>query len=306
MTDTTDLKALREECAQWVKEAIGEAVDTRMALNGDGNDYMSWDMSVIWLAWLHLSGKLEAERQRADELKSFYDQEQKLAGRFLRERDCARQVVDELQAEIAALKPEINWPVAQKVRAALDRAACPDAFMRIAVEACTVALKGEQVPLDTGIFTRDELAVACKARVRDMPENYADHQIAKVALNSLSTAPQKPVISKEKLCDWLEDNFDIDDSQRAAFAACFSHCCDCIVQSDLSEPVGEIVAWAGTDREKGITREVDFRFLRFDVLPGTKLYAVTPKPAAKSDLLTRAQALAVETRALACRIKAGD
>src|SRR5471030_1676574 len=57
MTDTTDTAALREECAQWVKEAIGEAVDTHMALNGDGNDYMSWDMSVIWLAWLHLSGK---------------------------------------------------------------------------------------------------------------------------------------------------------------------------------------------------------------------------------------------------------
>ena len=117
---------------------------------------------------------------------------------------------------------------------------------------------------------------------------------------------QVSVISKEKLCDWLEDNFDIDDSQRDAFAACFAHCCDCIVQSHSPAPVGEIVAWAGTDREKGITREVDFRFLRFDVLPGTKLYAVEPEPAAKSDLLTRAQALAVETRALACRIKAGD
>ncbi len=113
------------------------------------------------------------------------------------------------------------------------------------------------------------------------------------------------VISKEKLCDWLEDNFDIDDSQRDAFAACFAHCCDCIFQSHSPAPVGEIVAWAGVDREKGITREVDFRFLRFDVLPGTKLYAVEPA-AAKSDLLTRAQALAVETRALACRIKAGD
>ena len=97
--------------------------------------------------------------------------------------------------------------------------------------------------------------------------------------------PLKPVISKEKLCDWLEDNFDIDDSQRAAFAACFSHCCDCIVQSDLPEPVGEIVAWAGTDRDKGITREIDFRFLRFDVMPGTKLYAVKPAPAILTDVL---------------------
>lgn len=71
-------------------------------------------------------------------------------------------------------------------------------------------------------------------------------------------------------------------------------------------PVGEIVAWAGTNRDMGITREVDFRFLRFDVLPGTKLYAIEPAPAIKSDLLTRAQALAVETRALASRIQAGE
>jgi hypothetical protein len=56
----------------------------------------------------------------------------------------------------------------------------------------------------------------------------------------------------------------------------------------------------------GITRDIDFRFLRFDVKPGTKLYAVAPAPAAKSDLLTRAEALAVETRALASRIQAGE
>ena len=80
-------------------------------------------------------------------------------------------------------------------------------------------------------------------------------------------------------------------------------------QSDLKGeqvPVGEIVAWAGTNRDMGITREVDFRFLRFDVLPGTKLYAIEPAPAVKSYLLTRAEALAVETRALASRIQAGE
>lgn len=113
-----------------------------------------------------------------------------------------------------------------------------------------------------------------------------DMAVARTVWMHLSSAPPKPVISKEKLCDWLEDNFDIDDSQRAAFAACFAHCCDCIVQSDSTTPVGEIVAWAGTDREKGITREVDFRFLRFDVLPGTKLYAVRPAPAILTDALT--------------------
>lgn len=45
-----------------------------------------------------------------------------------------------------------------------------------------------------------------------------------------------------------------------------------------SQPVGEIVAWSGTNNSMGITREVDFRFLRFDVKPGTKLYAVEPVP----------------------------
>lgn len=67
-------------------------------------------------------------------------------------------------------------------------------------------------------------------------------------------------------------------------------------------PVGEIVAWNHSNEE----RKVDFRFLRFDVQPGTKLYAVEPAPAVKSDLLTRAEALAVETRALASRIQAGE
>ena len=48
----------------------------------------------------------------------------------------------------------------------------------------------------------------------------------------LFTALQSPVISKEKLCDWLEDNFDIDDSQRDAFAQCFAHHCNCIVKKE--------------------------------------------------------------------------
>jgi hypothetical protein len=42
----------------------------------------------------------------------------------------------------------------------------------------------------------------------------------------------------------------------------------------VSPPVGEIVAWSGTNRNMGITRDIDFRFFRFDVKPGTKLYAV--------------------------------
>lgn len=68
MTDKTDIAALREECAQWVKDTFGESIDTRMALNGDGTDYMQYDMAVIWRAWHHLSRKLEAERQQREAL----------------------------------------------------------------------------------------------------------------------------------------------------------------------------------------------------------------------------------------------
>lgn len=78
-------------------------------------------------------------------------------------------------------------------------------------------------------------------------------------------------------------------------------------QKPASLPVGEIVTWSGTNRHMGITREVDFRFLRFDVMPGTKLYAIESESSdKKSDLLTRAEALAVETRALANQIQAGE
>lgn len=70
MTEKTDIEALREECAQWAKDNFSALIDTRMAENGDGNDYAAWDMVVLWRAWRHLSGKLEAERQRADALGS--------------------------------------------------------------------------------------------------------------------------------------------------------------------------------------------------------------------------------------------
>ncbi|MGC6386532.1 hypothetical protein ACMV8I_02560 [Ewingella sp. S1.OA.A_B6] len=51
-------------------------------------------------------------------------------------------------------------------------------------------------------------------------------------------------------------------------------------------PVGEIVTWSGTNREKGITRDVDFRFLRFDVQPGQQLFtaAQAQKPVAFPDI----------------------
>jgi hypothetical protein len=90
MTDKTDIAALREECAQWVKDNFGDLIDTRMAENVDGNDYTAWDMLVLWRAWRHLSGQLEAERQRGDYRQQVIDQ---------RNAEC-----DRLIAELAALR----------------------------------------------------------------------------------------------------------------------------------------------------------------------------------------------------------
>ena len=147
------------------------------------------------------------------------------------------------------------------------------------------AQKGEQVPVNNPVLAYADSYRAMARHGSDFVPIWGIITDLERNIAPLFTAQQKPVISKEKLCDWLEDNFDIDDSQRAAFAACFAHCCDCIVQSDFPAPVGEIVAWAGTDHDKGITREVDFRFLRFDVMPGTKLYALKPAPAILTDVL---------------------
>ena len=86
----------------------------------------------------------------------------------------------------------------------------------IKAEAELAELKAEQVPVGIVRKVQQGLHVTL---YQSIPEG-----------TELFTAPQKPVISKEKLCDWLEDNFDIDDSQRDAFANCFAHHCNCIVK----------------------------------------------------------------------------
>ncbi|MRT13658.1 hypothetical protein GJV07_15350 [Enterobacteriaceae bacterium RIT711] len=42
-------------------------------------------------------------------------------------------------------------------------------------------------------------------------------------------------------------------------------------------PVGEVVSWGeNIPARQGVNRQVDFRWLNLDVLPGTKLYALPP------------------------------
>ena len=91
------------------------------------------------------------------------------------------------------------------------------------------SLKGDQIPVGWVKVTAD------KALSWDSVDPiYLAGSNAPVGWRSdykpVYNRPQKPVISKEKLCDWLEDNFDIDDSQRDAFANCFAHHCNCIVK----------------------------------------------------------------------------
>lgn len=112
MTYKTDIAALREECAQWVKGNFGDLIDTRTAMNGGGNDYMSWDMAALWLAWNHLSDKLEAERQRADAMQSERDE-------FRRRLKLERSILEDADKELAALKGE-RVPVANPVLAYAD------------------------------------------------------------------------------------------------------------------------------------------------------------------------------------------
>lgn len=232
MTDTTGIKALP-------KMTLDELL-IRCTDYDDGS--LSMDAGELKMLNQHIS-LLEAERQRAADLVLHVNTQANMR--------------EKAESELAALKPEINWPVAQKVRAALDRVACPDAFMRIAVEACTAPQKPVEHP-DT---RRMDWLCAHTVQVRD-PMFYGSHSMfwsqcdsddceehhtklreqvdaaieaaggLPIPQATLEATPQKPVISKEKLCDWLEDNFDIDDSQRDAFAQCFAHHCNCIVKKE--------------------------------------------------------------------------
>mgnify|MGYP003365214263 CR=1 FL=1 len=102
-------------------------------------------------------------------------------------------------------------------------------FVRVIDEAVALreTLKGDQDPF---CFVSDEVMSKLSRR-----ESCYGFMLPELDTNDrfntpLFTAQQKPVISKEQLCDWLEDNFDIDDSQRDAFAQCFAHHCNCIVK----------------------------------------------------------------------------
>ncbi len=99
------------------------------------------------------------------------------------------------------------------------------------IEAELAALKGDQVPVawTDAEELRGMEKDGCGYLFKVDPANPFTDPRRQIMLFDRQ---QKPVISKEKLCDWLEDNFDIDDSQRDAFAKCFAHHCNCIVKKE--------------------------------------------------------------------------
>ena len=230
MTDTADIKALRpteraklgfvtddntggyyvaecEECGNIFPSQTcdggeqiadtGDYSDCYCPLCGHVDPQECDNANLVWnvqqLKIVNLTKQLEAERQRADDAQ--------------RAGDNARSSRD----------------LHHKVSAGLNERLIKAEARVKELE----ALKGEQVP----VAWLNDAHLARGHIVGETGEEDAGPGMIPVYREKY-LPPQKPVISKEKLCDWLEDNFDIDDSQRDAFANCFAHHCNCIVKKE--------------------------------------------------------------------------
>ncbi|MFS7385219.1 hypothetical protein AB6870_24590 [Rahnella inusitata] len=197
MTNTTDMAALREACG--ILNDHGYLTKSGKIRSSN----LAEAVRMIIEQSVGYAEQLEAERQRADYGQQVIDQR--------------NAEYDRLINELAALKDERN----DLVKLLAQKEAESDS-----------ELKGEQVPVAV-VELNDNLSVA---EIRgDIPRRKAVRELYEGALvlgQELFGAPQRPVISKAKLCDWLEYNFDIDDSQRDAFANCFAHHCNCIVKKE--------------------------------------------------------------------------
>lgn len=195
MTKTTDIASL-------VVDMRGRAI-TRM--NNGGYAEISLKATDL----IQILDQLEAEHQRADanaqEIKKLeFQWEHRAPTQWAYDQACTALHAQRERAE----KAEASIGVLQGIIARKE----------------FDALKGDQVPY------------AWVRISQNGTRNYTSFSPRPRKGNGeaipLFTAHQKPVISKEKLCDWLEDNFDIDDSQRDAFAKCFAHHCNCIVKKE--------------------------------------------------------------------------
>lgn len=54
-----------EEFEAFMADRFGDSIDRNQCLNGDGSDYMAWDMQVAKIVWMHVTAKLEAADERS-------------------------------------------------------------------------------------------------------------------------------------------------------------------------------------------------------------------------------------------------
>lgn len=173
MTEKTDIAALLDirDLAERIKAAMASCVG-------------SFCMEVADSIENEIGrGLTEQEHQQISETASGLLVAQDQLEAESQQREAAEAELAELRGEILSAKQEINWPIAQKVRAALDRVACPDAFMRIAVEACTDALRGEQEHGDTTVYMMPNLFASLVNTARDVALEYKNAQCLRDALS---------------------------------------------------------------------------------------------------------------------------
>ncbi|WP_308544755.1 hypothetical protein [uncultured Pantoea sp.] len=60
----------REKFEEFMAERFEHCIDRRRCKNGDGNDYMSWDMNVARIVWQHLSQRAEAAEASAKDWRN--------------------------------------------------------------------------------------------------------------------------------------------------------------------------------------------------------------------------------------------
>lgn len=101
----------RKEFEEFMAERFEKSIDRRRCKNGDGNDYMSWDMNVARAVWQHLSQRAEAAEARSKVLA-----DDLLIERTLHSETLERE--DVLKAKLAEL--EKQEPVSSTTKAQLD------------------------------------------------------------------------------------------------------------------------------------------------------------------------------------------
>lgn len=126
MRDMTE--ANRADFESFMAERFTDSIDRRRCINGDGNDYMSWDMGVARTVWQHMQQKLNAETNRADQNASYLET---LTDRMMdseKERDALAADREKFAVQCAAAKIAVQYAQAAGFECTLNTPAV-DAYL---------------------------------------------------------------------------------------------------------------------------------------------------------------------------------